>query len=83
MAMAPLGQKETWVNFLLCPSATQFTELLQPAPQKMPHAPNKGKVPVKGHRVKVIRKENLENLNSADRASRKKEQERTPADILQ
>lgn len=43
MAMAPLGQKETQVNFVLCPSATQFTELLQPAPQRIPHAPNKGK----------------------------------------
>lgn len=74
MAMASLGQKETQVNFLLRPSATQFTEFLQPTPQRIPHAPYKGKVPVKGHQGKVIKEKNLENLNSADRSSRKKEQ---------
>lgn len=58
MAMANPGQKETQVNFILCPSATQLTEHLQPAPQRIPHAPNKGKVPVKGHQVKAIEKKN-------------------------
>lgn len=62
------------VNFLLCPSYSQFTDHLQPTPQRMPHAPNKGKIPVKGHRVKVTGEKNLENLNSANRSSRKKEQ---------
>jgi len=33
------------VNFLLCPSAIQFTDYLQPTAQKMPQAPHRGKTP--------------------------------------
>lgn len=42
------------INFLLCPSAIQFTDHLQPTPQKMPQAPHRGKMLVKGHHLKVI-----------------------------
>jgi len=54
-------------NFPLCPSAVQFTDQLQPTLQKMPQAPHKGKMVVRGHKGKVIGGKNVENLTKSSK----------------
>lgn len=62
------------VNFLLCPSAVQFTDQLQPTAQTMPQVLHRGNILVKGHQVKVIGGKSMENLTKFSKIELQEEQ---------